>query len=214
MESVDLALIIVLDCSASVTFEEFGLMAGGCGAALRDPEVASGLLGGPHGATLAALLLFSGPEAQVVSIPWTRIESPGTLEQFASDMEDTPREPFASTTAIGSALLACEKLLGELPAPASRRVIDLAGDGRANDGPAPAPIRDRLVETAVTINGLCVLHEEGDLVESYTREVIGGPGAFALPCPDYPAFADAMRQKLQREVASLTGHVAERTSAL
>jgi hypothetical protein len=54
----------------------------------------------------------------------------------------------------------------------------------------------------VTINGLCVLHEEPDLLESYGREVIGGPGAFALPCPDFLGFAQAMRQKLEREVAS------------
>jgi hypothetical protein len=29
--------------------------------------------------------------------------------------------------------------------------------------------------------------------------VIGGPGAFALTCQDYPAFAAAMKLKLARE---------------
>ena len=203
MAPVDLALLFVLDCSASVTLEEFALMAGGSGAALRDPEVAAGLLGGERGATLAALLLFSGPEAQLVSLPWTRLDSAGKVEQFAADLEDTPREVRGTSTAIGSALLACEALLADLPAPAARRVIDVAGDGRANDGLAPAPVRDRLAAAGVTINGLCVLHEEPDLVASYTQEVIGGPGAFALPCPDYAAFAEAMRQKLVREVAAM-----------
>jgi hypothetical protein len=203
MEPVDLALIIALDCSASVTFDEFGLMAGGCGAALRDPEVVAGLTNGPHGASLCALLLWSGPKDQAVAVEWTRISSPETLEAFASEVEDTSRLIFASTTAIGSALIACEALLAALPAQASRQIIDLVGDGRANDGPAPSPIRDRLIDAGVTINGLCVLHEEPDLVETFTREVIGGPGAFALPCPDYPAFAEAMRQKLQREIAAL-----------
>ncbi|MDA8248445.1 MAG: DUF1194 domain-containing protein [Rhodospirillales bacterium] len=203
MQPVDLALVIVLDCSASVTFDEFGLMAGGCGAALRDPDVQAGLLGGPHGASLGALLLFSGPDDQAVSVPWSRIGSPGTLEQFATDVENAERMVRATSTAIGAALRAAADLLDGLPAPASRRVIDVVGDGRANDGPAPAPIRDRLAEAGITINGLCVLHEEPDLVDSFTREVIGGPAAFALPCPDYPAFADAMRQKLQREIAGL-----------
>jgi hypothetical protein len=55
----------------------------------------------------------------------------------------------------------------------------------------------------VTINGLCVLHEEADLVENYTAEVIGGPGAFALQCQDYAGFAEAMRQKLEKEIAAL-----------
>ncbi len=202
MPPVDLALVLVLDCSASVSMDEFGLMASGTAAALRDPSVADGLTGGPHGASLAALLLFSGPEAQAVSIAWTRIDSPGTLEQFAVDVEDTPRMVQPTSTAIGDALLACETLLAALPAAAARRVIDVVGDGRANDGIAPAELRDRLAAAGVTINGLCVLHEEADLVESFTREVIGGPGAFALPCPDFAAFTEAMRQKLRQEVAA------------
>jgi hypothetical protein len=62
-------------------------------------------------------------------------------------------------------------------------------------------VRNRLVAAGVTINGLCVLHEEPDLLDSYQAEVIGGPGAFALQCQDFLGFALAMRQKLQREVA-------------
>ncbi len=80
-------------------------------------------------------------------------------------------------------------------------MIDVAGDGRSNDGPPPAAIRNRLVAAGVTINGLCVLHEEPDLVASYQREVVGGAGSFALACRDYAGFAEAMRQKLQQEVA-------------
>ena len=198
---VDLALVIVLDCSASVTFEEFGLIAGGCAAALRDAEVRAGLTGGPRGASLGALLLFSGPEAQRVEVPWTLIDGDAAAGRFADAVDNADRSVRGTSTAIGAALRACAALLEALPAPATRRVIDVAGDGRANDGPAPGPIRDRLVEAGVTINGLCVLHEEPDLVESFTREVIGGPDAFALPCPDYAAFADAMRRKLQREIA-------------
>jgi hypothetical protein len=201
MEPVDLALIIALDCSASVTFDEFGLIAGGCGAALRDAEVAAGLTGGPLGASLCALLLWSGQGQHEISVDWTRIATPQALENFAADVEGTPRFGLAGLTAIGSALLACATLLANLPATARRSVIDLAGDGAANDGPEPGPIRDRLAAAGVTINGLCVLHEEPDLVATYRRDVIGGPGAFALQCQDYQGFAEAMRQKLQREIA-------------
>ena len=79
-------------------------------------------------------------------------------------------------------------------------MLDVIGDGRSNAGIAPGPVRDRMAAAGITINGLCVLHEEADLLDSYMREVIGGPGAFALPCPDYPAFAAAMRRKLLREI--------------
>ncbi len=201
MNPVDLALLLAFDGSASVTYDEFGLIAGGCAAALRDEVVAEGLLQGPLRASLCAVLLWSGPAAQDVLIGWTRLQSGADLDAFANAVRDAPRTVAAGTTAIGSALLACGTLLAALPARARRRVIDVAGDGRSNDGPPPAPIRDRLIAAGVTINGLCVLHEEPDLVASYTREVIGGPGSFALACHDYNGFADAMRMKLQQEIA-------------
>jgi Ca-activated chloride channel homolog len=202
MEAADLALIIALDSSASVTFDEFNLIAGGCAAALRDALVVAGLTGGSGGASYCALLLWSGEAEQEISVDWMRVDGAETAEQFAKSVDETPRFGLGGLTAIGSALLVCETMLSRLPGAVRRRVIDVAGDGRANGGPAPGPIRDRLVEAGVTINGLCVLHEEPDLVESYTREVIGGPGAFAVQCQDYDGFAEAMRQKLRQEVAA------------
>ncbi len=202
MEPADLALILALDCSASVTFEEFGLMAGGCAAALRDPDVLAGLTAGPRHASLCALLLWSGHGAQDVSVGWTRLENAADLHQFADDVENTPRLVRAGATAIGEALLACEALFAIQPAATQRQVIDVVGDGRSNEGASPGPVRDRLAEAGITINGLCVLHEEPDLLDSYQREVIGGPSAFALQCQDYAGFADAMRQKLAQEIAN------------
>jgi Ca-activated chloride channel family protein len=208
MDSVDLALILAFDGSASVTFDEFGLMTGGCEAALRDPEVVDGLLGGPAGASLAAVILWSGRGAHEIMVPWMRLAAPPDVAAFAQAVADMPRVVRAGTTALGEALLLCETMLAGMPAQATRRVIDVAGDGRSNDGIPPAPVRDRLVGEGVTINGLCVLHEEPDLVQSYTNEVIGGAGAFALACADYAGFADAMRQKLAREIAAAGGRVA------
>lgn len=201
MDPVDLALLLAFDCSASVTYEEFGLIAGGCAAALRDPEVVTGLTSGPSRASLCALLLWSGHGAHEISLDWTRIASEADVREFADDVENTPRLVRAGATALGEALLAAEAMLAALPAPARRQVIDVAGDGRSNEGIAPGPVRDRLADAGVTINGLCVLHEEPDLLDNYRREVIGGPGSFALQCQDYDGFADAMRQKLQQEIA-------------
>jgi Ca-activated chloride channel family protein len=199
--AVDLALILAFDGSASVTYENFGLIASGTAAALRDETVKAGLLGGPHRVSLLMLVLWSGPGAQETLVDWTRIASANDLADFANEVENVPRIVTAGTTAIGSALLYCETMLFEAPARAERQVIDIAGDGRSNEGPDPAQIRDRLVTAGVVINGLCVLHEEPDLLETYQRDVIGGFGAFALQCQDYAGFAAAMRQKLRQEVA-------------
>ena len=193
--------MIALDGSASVTFDEFNLIAGGMGAALRDPEVVAGLTGGPRRASLVSLLLWSGPGAHEVMLDWTRMASEAEVGAVAQSVTDMPRIVRAGETAIGEALLAAGALLASLPAPAARQVIDVVGDGRSNAGEPPGPVRDRLAAAGVTINGLCVLHEEPDLLASYTAEVIGGPGAFALTCPDYDAFAEAMRRKLVQEIA-------------
>ena len=200
MDPVDLALVLALDGSASVTFDEFNLMTGAMGAALRTPEIVAGLTGGVNRASLGALLLWSGTGAQELLVEWTRIDGPEAAESFAAAVENVPRIVRAGATAIGEALLASLTLLNHAPATSRRMVVDVIGDGRSNEGIAPGPVRDRMAAIGITINGLCVLHEEADLVESYTRDVIGGPGCFALPCPDYPAFAEAMRQKLIREI--------------
>ena len=200
MSAVDLALVLAVDASASVTYDEFGLIAGGMAAALRDPTVIAGLLGGPAKASLCSLLLWSGAGAQEVIANWTQITSPADAHAFADTVDNMPRVVRAGQTAIGEALLAALTLLSHLPDLPSRQVVNVIGDGRSNDGIAPGPIRDRMAASGITINGLCILHEEPDLLTSYTNEVIGGPGAFAEVCPDYPAFAAAMHRKLAREL--------------
>ena len=197
----DIALLIALDGSASVTFDEFNLIAGGLGAALRDADVITALTSGPNGSSALALLLWSGPGAQQVMLDWTQVTTAAEAARFAGRVAEVPRSVPAGETAIGEALLVAETMLSRLPSSAGRRVIDVAGDGRSNAGVPPGPVRDRLSRAGVTINGLCVLHEEPDLLQSYTEEVIGGPDAFAITCADYTAFADAMRRKLIQETA-------------
>jgi hypothetical protein len=200
MNAVDLALVLAVDGSASVTYEEFGLIAGGMAAALREPAIIAGLIGGPAKASLCSLLLWSGAGAQEVITDWTLIASSADASAFADQVDNMPRIVRAGQTAIGEALLASLTLLGRVPDTPRRRVVNVIGDGRSNDGIPPGPIRDRMAAAGITINGLCILHEEPDLLQSYTEEVIGGPNAFSITCKDYPAFTAAMRQKLAREI--------------
>jgi hypothetical protein len=200
MNAVDLALVLAVDGSASVTYEEFGLIAGGMAAALREPPIIAALIGGPAKASLCSLLLWSGTGAQEVITGWTLVASKADAIGFAEQVDNMPRVVTAGETAIGEALLASLTLLSHIPDTPARQVVNVIGDGRSNSGIAPGPVRDRMAEAGITINGLCILHEEPDLLESYTRDVIGGPGAFAVTCQDYPAFAEAMKQKLAREL--------------
>lgn len=197
MDHIDLAMVLAVDGSASVTYEEFGLIAGGMAAALRDPTVAAALSRGP---SMLSLLLWSGAGAQEVITDWSRVSSQTELETFADSVDNMPRLVKAGETAIGEALLASLTLLAHLPAVAKRSIVNVIGDGRSNAGIEPGPIRDKMAAADITINGLCILHEEPDLLESYSAEVIGGPGAFAVVCGDYPDFQEAMRRKLVREL--------------
>ena len=196
MDHVALAIVLAVDGSASVTYEEFGLIAGGMAAALRDPTVVAGLAGN----SILSLLLWSGAGQQDIITAWSPIASVGDLEAFADSVDNMPRTVKAGTTAIGEALLAALTLLAHVPAIAKRNIVNVIGDGRSNDGIAPGPIRDRMAAADITINGLCILHEEPDLLGFYTSEVIGGPGAFAVTCRTYADFTEAMRQKLTREI--------------
>ena len=196
MDHVELAMVLAVDGSASVTYEEFGLIAGGMASALRDPTVASGLIGN----AVLSLLLWSGTGQQDIITGWTQIATAADLNSFADSVDNMPRTVRAGATAIGEALLAALTLLAHVPAIPKRNIVDVIGDGRSNDGIAPGPIRDRMAAADITINGLCILHEEPDLLGSYIEDVIGGPGAFAVTCREYKDFTEAMRQKLTREI--------------
>jgi hypothetical protein len=196
MDHVELAMVLAVDGSASVTYDEFGLIAGGMAAALRDPTVAAGLTG----KSVLSLLLWSGTGQRDIITGWTQIATAADLAAFADSVDNMPRTVKAGNTAIGEALLASLTLLARVPAIPKRNIVNVIGDGRSNDGIAPGPIRDRMAAADITINGLCILHEEPDLLTSYTRDVIGGPGAFAVTCREYKDFTEAMRQKLTREI--------------
>ncbi len=201
MQAVDLALCLAVDVSASVDFAEFGLMVGGYAAAFRDETIIGACTAGPRGAVAVAMLFWSASHTPPeVAVPWTRLDSPAAAAALAETIENAPRLPQPGATALGEGMVAGLALLAQCPAEATRLVLDVSGDGRHNQGRAPGPVRDIGVAAGVTINALAVLNEEPDLLEHYVAEVIGGPGSFALDCPDYPAFAQAIRLKLAREL--------------
>ena len=169
MDAVDLALILAFDGSASVTFDEFNLMAGGTAAALREPAVVAGLSGGPRGASLAAVCCGRGARTGGDDRRGPASNRRRRWRRSPPAVEDMPRMRAGGgdRDRRGAGGLRDVCCVPRRP-PARRLVIDMVGDGRSQRGRAPGPVRDRLVAAGVTINGLCVLHEEPDLLESYT----------------------------------------------
>ncbi len=95
-------------------------------------------------------------------------------------------------------------LLETLPVLASRRVIDVSGDGEDNDGGDAGLARDAATARGITINGLPILSGSSTLMSYYRNQVIGGPGAFLMPAANMQSFKEAMTGKLLREVRQLT----------
>ena len=158
-------------------------MAGGCAAALRDAEVVAGLTGGPLGASFCALLLWSGRGAQEVLVDWTPRRQPAELEDFANEVENVPRIVARRRHRDRRGAAGLRDAAG---ARCPRRRP--AGDRHGRRRPLqrrrpPGPIRDRLVAAGVTINGLCVLHEEPDLVRQLYARGDRRPGRVRAAVP-------------------------------
>ena len=96
---------------------------------------------------------------------------------------------------------------------ATRKVIDVSGDGVNNSGGPVELARDRVVADGVTINGLPIVNDRPTfgrmppvpLDEYYRDSVIGGNGAFVVVAEDFNSFGNAVKRKLIREIAGLSG---------
>jgi hypothetical protein len=199
---VDLALVLAADCSYSVTAEGYRLQQKGYADAFRDPRIAAALGSGPAGAVAVTYFQWSGASIRNQVTGWTILRSRADTERLADALETAPRTVFRGGTSISGAIDFGRHLLADAGITAGRRIIDISGDGRNNNG-RPAPqARDEAVADGITINGLPILHEEPDIDQFYAANVIGGPGAFLIPAQDFSAFADAIRQKLILEIAA------------
>jgi hypothetical protein len=135
-------------------------------------------------------------------VPWTKISDPAGAVAFADAIANAPRALFGGGTSISGAIDTGRALLFDNPFRATRRVIDISGDGANNRGRSAAQARDEAVRDGVGINGLPILALEPDLDRYYEQNVIGGPGAFVIAAKSYETFADAILKKLIAEIAS------------
>jgi Protein of unknown function (DUF1194) len=61
--------------------------------------------------------------------------------------------------------------------------------------------RDAEIAAGATINGLPILAVEPNLEGYYRENVIGGEGSFVEVAEEFPSFANAILNKLVREIA-------------
>ncbi len=204
----DLALVLAVDLSASVNMYEYRLQHGGIAAAFRHPLVIDAILSTGSGGIWVTLVHWSGVDEQTQSVGWTQIQDETSAFTFAATVDalarpyNTSEEGIGTGTALGGALRFIAPLfLAPGPSRCNRRVVDVSGDGRSNVGPKIKPARDALLAQGLTINGLAILSDEPDLGEYYQHNLIGGAAAFVMTA-FHESFADAIRNKLFREIVS------------
>jgi hypothetical protein len=213
-ERVDVTLVLAADVSRSVDEEEFRLQRDGIATAITDPKVLNAIRSGLHGAVAVCFVEWSGVGQHKVVADWTVVRDLASALSVAAIVRSAPRSYYGST-AIGSAIDFSMRQLDRAGVVADRRVIDVSGDGTNVSGPSVAAARDAAVEAGITVNGLAILspvpnpfnphhtHPPGGLEEYYRREVTGGVGSFVVVVEGFQTFADAMINKLIREIAAV-----------
>jgi hypothetical protein len=201
-QPVDLALVLAIDVSESVNAERYNLQVEGIARALEQPRLFEAIGAGERGAIALLVMEWSDRDRQDVTVEWTRITDAASAAAVAAKLRRSTRSSDG-LTAIGDALLAARADFERLPWPATRRAVDVSGDGMANIGPPPAMARDALVADGITVNGLPILSEEPWLEFYYNDYIVGGPGAFTIAAEDYASFAEAMANKLFSEIAGI-----------
>ena len=204
MTRVDIELMLAVDISQSMDYDEHSIQRQGYIDAFRHADVINALMGGPEGKIAVMYMEWAGDFDPIPTIPWTIIDSKEAAHAFADRLE---KEPIygEQRTSISTALLAAQEYIAS-----HKQVIDVSGDGANNAGMLVEPVRDELVKNGIIINGLPIMlnkpkefYDIDHLDRYYKQCVIGGVGAFIAPVFDLRHLPATIRKKLVMEIASI-----------
>ena len=197
---VDLELVLAVDVSSSVDEEEYQLQIRGVGAAFTHPDVIAAIESSGGNGIAVAMVQWSDNEEQALVGGWHIIKDAADASEYARIIRRSPRIIAGGQTSIAGALSFSINEIKNNNIDSGRKVIDVSGDGRANNGIHPMNIRNLAIEENITINGLVIINEEPFLDGYFERGVIGGRGAFMMIAEDYRDYAAMILQKLLREI--------------
>ncbi|HUG60776.1 MAG TPA: DUF1194 domain-containing protein [Methylomirabilota bacterium] len=207
---VDLALILAVDVSGSISLSEAALQREGYAAAIESEPVLQAIASGATGRIAVSYVEWSDASHQKIVIPWSIIERQGDASGIAASLR-AGRPASGLNTSMATALRFAGDYLAMAPWRAERNVIDISGDGVSNSGGDLEPVRQALLSRGIVINGLPICAQPQsdeacatDLVGYYRDRVIGGPGSFIVTAEGQVDFATAVRTKIALEVANLS----------
>ncbi len=218
-ERVDLELVLAIDVSGSIDPEEAALQRDGYLKALVHPRVLEAITGGERKTIAITYIEWAGYNYQRTVVEWSAVSDRISAEAFHAKLAAQPLTT-ERWTSISGAIEYALKRFAVSPYRGSRRVLDISGDGRNNNGRDLAEARAEALAQGIIINGLPIVNDrptrwgtppERDLDIYYRDQVIGGPGSFYIVADGFEAFAAAIRAKLVREISGVSGPVEHAT---
>jgi Ca-activated chloride channel homolog len=196
------ALLLSIDVSGSIDAGDYRLQTDGLAAALTDPEVAEALV---RGQVALAVVQWSGPAQQTLSLPWQRMLSPEAVARFAARAAAMPRAFKGSDTAVGQGLRFAMAQFAAVPDCAAQ-VIDISGDGPENAGFTDAEARAEAQAAGITLNAIAI-EEPGPAfpVTLYYEAWVITPEGFVMTARGLQDYAATLRLKLLRELTKPIG---------
>lgn len=192
----DLALVLAVDVSGSVDSAEFDIQMKGLAEALRDGAISEALV---VRKAAVQVMQWTGSGRHKVSIPWTRINTFEDTDRLADEIENDQRIWRNFSTALGEAVRFAQRSFAEVP-DCLRKVIDVSGDGRSNEGIKPPDLHASLAADGIIVNGLAIEAYDKGLTAYFQEQLIVGPGSFAMRAADFSEYPDRIRRKLLREI--------------
>lgn len=205
-QSCEVALVLAIDASSSVNYQEYDLQMEGTASALLDPEVTNAIVS--LGGIYLAGFEWNGVSNQSMILDWSYLQSEADIRQAARKFANHSRYTANSPTALGSALGYAHRMFPKLPGRCLRNVIDVSGDGESNHGIKPPEIYNLYDFSDIVVNGLAIIDPDrrGTVIfeavdEYYAQYLLHGPASFVVVAEGFEDFARAMRVKLLRELA-------------
>lgn len=220
-EPVDLELVLAADGSGSIDEDEFRFQREGYATAIQSEAVLNAIKAGRHRAIALAFVEWAAPESVHTIVDWMIIRGPEDARKFAAQLVAAPRIAYGYNS-ISEAIAHSMDLIENNDIEGRRKVIDISGDGpQINGRPLPL-IRAAALNAGITINALVVNRpggarpgpDGGPLTDHYSRDVIGGFGAFMMTVEGRDRMAGAVRRKMVLEIADSrpTGEVGSQTA--
>jgi len=151
--------MLLVDVSGSVSDSEYNLQRTGYVNAFNDPGIQA-QIASITGGVAVMYAEWSGAAQQEVEVGWILLTDAASASAFAAAIA-TSTQNFEGQTAPGSALNWGVPLFSGNGYEGARRVIDISGDGRENDGADTLTAATAAHTLGITVNGLAILGQAG-----------------------------------------------------